>query len=193
MFYWRMAGRKPRATKEAWAAAALRALSLQGVAAVAVEPIARTLGVTKGSFYWHFESRGALLDAALGLWEKRGTTDIIDALSLIEDPRERLRQLFLRASDPSLGATTHTALSSAGEPSVKQALERVAAARLAFLTTCYRELGMPKAHARRRALLAYAAYLGMMHIARDAPAELPSERARRAYTAHVIDTLVPCD
>jgi AcrR family transcriptional regulator len=161
------------------------------VAAVAVEPVAKRLGVTKGSFYWHFDSRASLLDAALELWEKRFTTDVIADLARIDDPAQRLRQLFYRVSDAGKGATTHAALASTGEPSVRRTLARVATARLGFLTECYRALGLLEAPARSSALLAYAAYLGTMQISRDAPAELKTERARRDYTAHLIDTLVP--
>ncbi|MBP8098362.1 MAG: helix-turn-helix transcriptional regulator, partial [Arenimonas sp.] len=56
---------KPRLSAEDWARAALDVIAEQGLAAVAVEPLARRLGVTKGSFYWHFPSREALLVAAL--------------------------------------------------------------------------------------------------------------------------------
>ena len=58
-----------RLSAEDWAQAALDLIAEQGVAAVAVEPLARRLGVTKGSFYWHFPSRDALLSAALERWE----------------------------------------------------------------------------------------------------------------------------
>ena len=51
-----------------WAQAALDVMVARGLDGVAVEPLARELGVTKGSFYWHFANRDALLDAALQLW-----------------------------------------------------------------------------------------------------------------------------
>jgi AcrR family transcriptional regulator len=182
---------KDQASRESWALAALQALSEGGVPAVAVEPIARSLGVTKGSFYWHFENREALLAAAVELWEARGTTAIIAELEAIDAPADRLRALFRRVSDVSKGAPSHAALSSASEPIVRKALKRVAAARLAFLTTCYSDLGLSPALARRRALLAYAAYLGIMQVLRDSPGELGTAAERAAYTDHVIETLVP--
>ena len=64
------------------------------MAAVAVEPLARRLGVTKGSFYWHFPSRDALLVAALERWEKVEQETVFGQLEPIPDPRERLRALF---------------------------------------------------------------------------------------------------
>ena len=86
---------RQRLTREAWAAAGLRALSAGGVAAVAVEPLAAALGTTKGSFYWHFADREELVRAALELWELEQTSAVIDELGTVEDPRERLRVLLM--------------------------------------------------------------------------------------------------
>src|ERR1043165_7845340 len=57
-----------RLDADAWVAAAFDALAQGGVDAVRVEPLAKALGITKGSFYWHFTDRRALLDAMLGSW-----------------------------------------------------------------------------------------------------------------------------
>ncbi|HXD53500.1 MAG TPA: helix-turn-helix domain-containing protein, partial [Solirubrobacteraceae bacterium] len=56
-------------TPEDWERAALAAIRDGGPEAVAVEPLARRLGVTKGSFYWHFANRDGLLGAAIARWE----------------------------------------------------------------------------------------------------------------------------
>jgi AcrR family transcriptional regulator len=58
-----------RISKDAWIKAARTALLSGGVEAVRVEPLAKSLGVTKGSFYWHFTDRSALLEALLSEWE----------------------------------------------------------------------------------------------------------------------------
>jgi AcrR family transcriptional regulator len=178
-----------RASKASWTAAALVALSRGGVEAVSVEPLAKVMGVTKGSFYWHFENRDALLAAALSLWEQRGTKDIITSLERIASPAERLAMLFRNVSGAK-GEPAHAALSSASEPSVKKTLERVATMRLDFLSRCYRELGMRPRTARTRAQLAYSAYLGMLQLMRDSPSELAVPAERKAYVEHVIETLV---
>src|SRR5437868_10038617 len=86
--------RTARLSADDWAQAALDLIAEQGVAAVAVEPLARRLGVTKGSFYWHFPSRESLLVAALERWEKTEQEAIFGQLEQIADPRQRLRQLF---------------------------------------------------------------------------------------------------
>ena len=73
----KMSQRGGRLGKEAWVAAAFRLLGRRGIAAVGVEPLAKALGVTKGSFYWHFTDRRALLQALLAYWEERETSAII--------------------------------------------------------------------------------------------------------------------
>ena len=89
---------RARLSSTDWEAGALDLLAEQGVSAVAVEPLARRLGVTKGSFYWHFPSREALLKAALERWEKLDEETVFEPLEGIADPAERLRELFVRTS-----------------------------------------------------------------------------------------------
>jgi AcrR family transcriptional regulator len=55
--------------REDWLSAARLALLRGGVEAVRVEKLARDLGVTKGSFYWHFKERAQLLELLLQEWE----------------------------------------------------------------------------------------------------------------------------
>ena len=86
--------RHSRLSADDWAQAALDLIAEQGVGAVAVEPLARRLGVTKGSFYWHFPSRDALLQAALERWEVVEQQQVFGSLEEVPDPRTRLRALF---------------------------------------------------------------------------------------------------
>src|SRR5687768_10572564 len=88
-----MRKRSRRLGPEDWAGAALEALARGGIEAIAVEPIAQHLGTTKGSFYWHFKNRDALVEAALELWEQRHTDAVIEYLEQEADPAKRLRAL----------------------------------------------------------------------------------------------------
>jgi AcrR family transcriptional regulator len=68
---------KARTPPDSWIDAGLRALAGGGPDAVRVDALARGLGVTRGSFYWHFANRQALLDAMLDTWERRSTDDVL--------------------------------------------------------------------------------------------------------------------
>jgi AcrR family transcriptional regulator len=177
---------------EAWERAALQAIAARGLAGVAIEPLAEKLGVTKGSFYWHFADREALIHAALKRWEKRSTEDVIVSLEAIEDPRDRLRQLFRQASQKGPWTALSLAISAAADdPAVRPVLHRVSKRRIDFVARCYRQLGFSGQNARHRARLAYAAYLGFLHLSREAPKVLSNRADFATYVEHAISTLVP--
>ncbi|MEO3417363.1 TetR/AcrR family transcriptional regulator [Roseovarius sp. CAU 1744] len=73
--------RQPRLTGDDWIEAALELLVSDGVDAVQITVLARNLGVTRGSFYWHFDSREALLDALLAEWRARNTGVMVEAIA----------------------------------------------------------------------------------------------------------------
>jgi AcrR family transcriptional regulator len=181
-----------RLSRDDWITAALAAVADGGLAAVSVEPLAARLGATKGSFYWHFENRDALLEAAIRRWEKETTTDVAADIGASHDaPASQFRRLVAgvieRAERDRVGPAL---LASAAHPVVAPALQRVAAARLNLTATVLKRLGFSPAEARRRALLAYSAYLGHGQLAHSTPGVLPSTKAgRRAYLDDAIRTL----
>lgn len=179
-------------TAEEWTDAALWSMQ-DGVDGVAVESIARALGVTKGSFYWHFADRAALITAALERWEQLATRVVIAELDQIPDPRERLRQLLttsILSEDAHLAI--EMAIAAAGDDAlVAPILGRVSRRRLAFVVGLYKDMGFSSAAAQPRAILAYSAYLGALHVLRNTPEALPTRAAKAAYARHLTATLVP--
>jgi AcrR family transcriptional regulator len=71
------AKKKERFTKEQWIETALEHLSKTGGAKIHIERLAEKLGVTKGSFYWHFESRADFVETVLDYWHQKETEDVI--------------------------------------------------------------------------------------------------------------------
>ena len=172
---------------ERWEEAALGAFERGGAAAVAVEPLARALGVTKGSFYWHFKNRQALLAAAVARWERLHVDAPLAAASAIADPRRRLLALLGAASSkpPTIFLKM---LEGVDEPVVAAAVTRAARRRVAFLESAFGDLGLTPAKARRQALFAYSAYVGRALLARDAPDLLGDERK---VAQHLAEQLIP--
>jgi AcrR family transcriptional regulator len=173
-----------------WTEAALAAIGEGGVAAVVVETLAERLGATKGSFYWHFRDRGALVEAALERWEQQQTTRVIEHLRTIDDPRARLRRLFELAFQEHADGDTNTALlADAANPLVGPVLGRVTQRRLAFLTQAFTDLGLAPDRASHRALVAYTAYVGYFELRRAAPAATPAGPGAAAYLDHLLRLL----
>ncbi len=180
----------PTLTAADWAEAALQLIAEKGLRALTVGTLATRLGVTKGSFYWHYQGRSELLAAALAQWEEHATTDNVKALDAVPDPRRRLELILDAASRPPRSRSLYAALAEAAEdPVVRRVLNRVASARIAYLETCYSDLGLSPALARSHAVFAYAAYRGLLQLAHEAPAALPMDWS--TYPDVVKAALVP--
>ncbi|MGQ0585888.1 MAG: TetR/AcrR family transcriptional regulator [Gammaproteobacteria bacterium] len=183
---------KQSLTAEAWAAAALDAMASGGLDAVAVEPLARRLNVTKGSFYWHFPNREALIKAALALWEQRETTDLVSGLDREPDPYERIFNLFKRANSSYKAGRLYLARASASDDvRVNEVVQRVSALRLGYLEKCYRALGMNAEEAPLWATFAYATFIGNQQVHRDTPHKFPAGPKFREYFKLMLRTLIP--
>ncbi|MFE6910027.1 TetR/AcrR family transcriptional regulator [Streptomyces erythrochromogenes] len=186
---------KGRVTKEDWTMAALRAFARGGVAAMAVDVLARELGVSRGSFYWHFENRDALLVAALEAWERHATTEVIAAVDDHGDPWTRARTLLLAALGDEGIAGLEPALGAARDahPAVAEVVDRVTRTRIGYLQAVFADLGLDPADARRRAVAAYAAYLGWLDLRRTAPdivpEVVPGTPAAEAALEHLVSLL----
>lgn len=176
-------------TPEDWTRAALDTIAEQGIGHVSVERLAARLGTTKGSFYWHFADRPALLEAALARWELVFTDRILERLGEIEDPRLRFRTLFETIFQDHPGVMIDAALlADSRDPLVSPVLERVARKRLAFVERIFVQLG--RRPAKDPALLACTAYIGLAQLRRATPGLTPSSRRVRGYVDHVVATLL---
>ncbi|GAA4308570.1 TetR/AcrR family transcriptional regulator [Actinomadura luteofluorescens] len=167
-----MVNESTRLSAQDWARAALKAIADGGLAAVAVEPLARTLGVTKGSFYAHYRNRDELIAAALTEWSRGHGADGLAEFAAITDPARRLRELLtvvVQAVQPLAPSVHLSLLGDRNDPRVRDAVRRVDQARLELLARTYRELGLPPDRAASRARVAYGAILGLQHLAQTDP------------------------
>ena len=182
---------RPRLGRKQWEIAALEMIGERGVAGLAVEPLARRIGVTKGSFYWHFDNLEALMEAALARWERVFTDLKYGALEKISDPAERLRPLFgdLAAEEPAI--QVFLALLEAREhPAVRPVLRRATQKRLRFLAETLGDLGMSPKRAQDRARLLFSAYAGFQQLATLNLEGLRSRRERKAFLERLFQRLV---
>jgi AcrR family transcriptional regulator len=155
-----------RVNAEDWARAALGSLAGGGLRAVVVEAVATRLGVSKGSFYWHFANRRALVDAALRLWEQ-DTEAVIAELAEIADPAQRMRTLLeLALDEPTDAAISFWLISGADDPAVAEVARRVTDRRMAVMQDALRSLGQSEEEARSRVVAAYGGYLGIAALVR---------------------------
>ena len=88
------ASRGPRLTRADWLEKALDVLVGHGVDAVRITRLADLLGVTRGSFYWHFKDRTEVLDAMVEFWDRKNTALILEAASRGPDLEASVLAIF---------------------------------------------------------------------------------------------------
>jgi AcrR family transcriptional regulator len=152
----------PRLDEAAWIECALDVLAEQGIDGVRVEILAKLLNVTKGSFYWHFRDRDALLEAILNEWRRQATLRIIARLDQTEQtPAGRLRHLIklpFQGARSERGANVELSLRLWGrrDPRAAAALAEVDQLRMSYIESLFRDSGFDAARAKARAVLAYS-------------------------------------
>lgn len=183
---------KIRLSASDWQQAALDALSEGGLQNIAIEMIAKRLGVTKGSFYWHFDSRDTLIQAALELWESQEQEQVFGRLDALPDAQARLTALVsLVASELKAHKIYSELLKAIDHPLVKPVLERVSKRRIDYLTASFRMAGLPRRQALNRALLVYASYVGFLQLNLQLGYPKLSHAEFEHYVAHLTETLIP--
>lgn len=169
-------------TRADWIGTALDAMARDGLRAVAVEPLAERLGATKGSFYWHFRDRNALIEAAAADWEHTGTDLPLAQLGAIVDPRERYAATlrWLTGSERNTRILL-VMLWHADHPAIGPVVERVLTKRMSFSLRMRQDAGAGQQDAQWAGIHAYSAWLGLQLLRRAAPGLIPQEDATAAF------------
>jgi AcrR family transcriptional regulator len=152
-----------------WIRAAADAMSAGGVEAVRVEALARELSVTKGSFYWHFADRPALLEAVLTRWEE-AARDALEAAAAEATPEYRIASLFRQLSRPT-GGLSDAEVRAWGrrERAVAERVAEMERRRVVFLKEQLTAMGASLVDAHRRAEAGYLAAIAWLERASRTP------------------------
>ncbi|WP_435258658.1 TetR/AcrR family transcriptional regulator [Thioclava sp. FR2] len=158
---------KMRLAPQDWILAGFRALVSGGHAAIRAEALARDLGATKGSFYWHFKDLRDFHEKMLEAWRGLATTQItrtvleadlapfdrvmllMDMVSIVPDPR-----FGGPAIEPAIRAW------ALAEPWVHQVVAEVDRQRLSDTVGLLQGAGLCATAARHGAETLYAMVIG---------------------------------
>jgi AcrR family transcriptional regulator len=181
---------RARIPRSRWIGAGLDALAAGGPEAVRVEPLAQVLGVTKGSFYWHFDDRGALLEAVLDAWEHTLVDEVIERLEADSgDARSKLRHLFALAGAGETRGLLRAELAirdwSRRDDGVGDRLRRVDNRRTEYLRGLFSEFCPDPDEVEARCLVVMALFVGSHFIAAD-----HGPRSRREVVGRALERLL---
>jgi AcrR family transcriptional regulator len=161
---------KPRSRQNAlsaadWVSTASELLAENTVQGIEIPDLCKRLGVTKGSFYWHFEGRKDLLSAILEDWRRRMTIDVaVRASRAGTSVATTLRYLLgrVRKPHPNRNAPIETSIRdwSRIDERARAAVVEVDQIRLAYFCALFRRQNFSEKEASLRAYVAYAIMMG---------------------------------
>jgi len=148
-----------RLSREEWLARALEVLGRKGAGKLTVESLARQLGVTKGSFYWHFRDRADFFRQLIEYWDERFTQTVIAEISELGGPaEERLLELMRLVLSKRLDRFEMPVRAWAQQnPALAPLVRKVDRHRISFVRSLFLEMGFDEdeAEMRTRVFLTY--------------------------------------
>ncbi len=149
-----------RLTRLNWLDHGLRTLASTGANALKAEPLARSLKVSRGSFYWHFRDIEQFHSELLDWWRQRATTDIIGRIERESGQRERLGFLMRLAMSADDRLERNIRAWATENPAASAALASVDRMRIEYLCQLLKSAGVPDKQGYARALFIYWSYVG---------------------------------
>jgi AcrR family transcriptional regulator len=142
-----------------WINQGLEALARSGFTALKADPLAKAMGVSRGSFYWHFADLGAYHAALLQRWREIMTEQIIADLDA-DRTGDPLRSLLRRAFGAKLDLERAVRNWAAFEPAAQAAVRAIDRRRLDYIEGMLQNRGLTAAKAQARAQILYWTFLG---------------------------------
>jgi AcrR family transcriptional regulator len=149
-----------RLSADDWISAGIKALARNGFQVLKAEPLAKALGVSRGSFYWHFADVAIFHRAVIQRWQEVATEAIIAGIEHTGSGPERLRLLLHKALSAEAAMEIRMRAWAAADDAAAAAVAHVDGRRRAFLLRLLMESGVEPDLAATRAAILYWAYLG---------------------------------
>jgi AcrR family transcriptional regulator len=164
-----------------WLDQGLKALAGRGFTALKAEPLAKAMGESRVSFYWHFADIGAFHAAILARWHEVAAEQIIANVEAASKDENPLALLLRRVFGERLTLERAVRTWASVDPAARAAVQAIDRRRLSYVESLLTQSGLPADVARARAQILYWAFLGF------ALSEQPLPKARQQA---VLDELV---
>src|SRR5436305_354180 len=146
-----------------WLDQGVRTLAQQGFTALKAEPLAKAMGVSRGSFYWHFADIGAFHAAILERWREIATEQIIAGVEAARDENkgeDPLAVLLKLTFGRKLSLEKAVRSWAANDARARAAVVAVDRRRLDYIESLLRQAGLAEDAARPRAQILFWAFFG---------------------------------
>jgi AcrR family transcriptional regulator len=177
-------------TPDSWIAAATDVLADHGIDSVRVDVLARTLSVTRGSFYWHFRDREDLLRKVLQAWRQSATDQLTARLEQAStDPLTQLRDLIslpFRGRSAIRVARIELAIRAWArrDEMARHVVDEADASRMSYIAQVFSSLGFSITEARSRSFLLYS------YVVAESLLSTPASAAQRQQRSLFVERLL---
>lgn len=157
--------KKSRLDKDQWLAQALEVVSRKGRARFRIDQMVQEIGVTKGSFYWHFKNRSDFVKSLADYWAVNSTERVIDMVKQRQDDA-RGRAFFLMETVHKNNSVKYDATMRAWalhDPNVAKTVKQVDKQRLEFGRSLFHEMGFRGEELEMRSRI-FIYYLAGSHV-----------------------------
>ena len=151
-----------RLTKEDWVVVALRELAGQGHNSLTANRLASVLGVSRGSFYWHFQNIEDFEISVLKRWQQLATDSIIEEMERLESPEQRLATLVRTSLSAETRLERAVRCWAIDNDSVAQFVSGIDTKRMDYVRQLLVAIGGEHADVSMRAQVLYWASVGMI-------------------------------
>jgi AcrR family transcriptional regulator len=143
-----------------WLDQGLKALASRGFTALKAEPLAKAMGVSRGSFYWHFADIAAFHAAILARWHEVAAEQIIANVEAASNDENPLARLLRRVFGERLMLERAVRTWASVDPAARAAVQAIDRRRLGYVEGLLMQSGLSAEIARTRAQILYWAFLG---------------------------------
>lgn len=150
-----------------WLDLGLKTLAADGFTALKAEPLAKAMGVSRGSFYWHFADLSAYHAAVLDHWREVAAERVIADLKAASGTERPLTRLLRRSFAGRLALEKAVRSWACIDPRARAAVEAIDRRRLSYVARLLRQAGLAREVAQARAQILYWAFVG--HALSDRP------------------------
>jgi AcrR family transcriptional regulator len=147
-------------TAQDWLDQGLETLATSGFTALKAEPLAKAMGVSRGSFYWHFADIAAFHAAVLTHWSEVATERVIAGLEATPKDRSALSVLLRGAFSARSALENAIRTWATVDAGARAAVLAIDARRIGYIEGLLRHAGLSAEAARARAQVLYWAFIG---------------------------------
>ena len=143
-----------------WLDEGLKTRANSGFTALKAEPLAKAMGVSRGSFYWHFADIGAFHAAILKQWREIAAEQIIAGVEAATGGENPLEVLLRRVFGARLVLDNAVRTWASVDPAARAAVQAIDRRRLSYVEGLMTRSGLSADTARARTHILYWAFLG---------------------------------